>query len=291
MKSGRLSVFALSILLFAACSDRSTGLMSDAGPMDVIDLAKVPDRKENARWTGGAVEDIVDIAQVAHFILVGSCSSAPPEVLLVRMIDLLSAEGAVFEEDPPDWDPQALPTIDALLVLQNGDVHRITKWRDWVRITSAQGHGSVRWSWDDMTASFSNPEGMSVKDMNDLARQIGVDLTCRPNLKRNRLWREGPVSGALKRDDIAKIVVYQSTTREPLESDLKKVLAFIELGRAIEPEQHGMNPVQMRADVPLVSALVITKSKAYYRIVIRESDAQITSVAGHGYFTVARKPD
>ena len=242
---------------------------------------------------GRAVEDMIDISQVAHFILVDRCSSAPPEVLIVGMIDLLSTEGAVFDEDPANWDPQALPTIDALLVLKKGDVYRITKRADCVRITSPQGHGSFRQpaGGGSLKKGLSNAKGTSIKDMNDLAGQIGVDLACDPNLKKNRLWREGLVSSVLELGDISKIVVYQSTTRGPLESDLKKVLTLIEHGRAIEPEQQRMNPVQMRAHVPLVSALLVTRGKAYYRIVIRENIAEMTSVEGHGYFAVASDPD
>ena len=293
MKACRVSVLALALLLFAGCSEASEKLVTDFARMDVIDLAKAPDSKESVPWTGRRVKDIVDISQVAHFILVDSCSSAPPQVLFVGMIDLLSAENAVFEADPADWDPQALPIMDVLLVMQNGDVYRITKRGPWVRITSAQGHGSFRQSDRNGTAEDGSRtvNGMSIKDMNDLASRVGVDLTWKPSLKKNRLSRKGTVSDAFDLSDIAKIVVYQSTTLEPFESDVKKLRTLIEHGRVIDPEQHGMKPEQLREHVPVISALIVTRRKAYCRIIVREDVAQITSVAGHGYYAIATDAD
>ncbi len=293
MKLSHVSVLSLPLLLFAGCSEASEEFVTDAARMDVIDLAKEPDSKESVLWTGRRVKDVVDISQVAHFILVDSCSSAPPQVLFVGMIDLLSAENAVFEAEPPDWDPQALPAMDVLLVAQNGDVYRITKRGPWFRITSAQGHGSFRQSDRDGTAEDGSRsmDGMSIKAMNDLASRMGVDLTYKPNLKKNRLWRKGAVSDAFELGDIVEIVIYQSTTGEPFESDEKKLRTLIEHGRAIALEQHGIKPEQLREHVPVISALIVTRSKAYYRIVVREDVAQITSVAGHGYYAIAADTD
>ena len=53
MTPGRLNAFALSILLLATCSENSEELRTGTSPMDVIDLAKVPQRKENAAGRQG----------------------------------------------------------------------------------------------------------------------------------------------------------------------------------------------------------------------------------------------
>jgi hypothetical protein len=86
-------------------------------------------------------------------------------------------------------------------------------------------------------------------------------------------------------------VVYRSATGDVIEGDRDKIRKFIENGYAVESIDSGVSPTHRQDEVPVIESVIVTKNEAYYRIVIRENEAQITSVAGHGYFAVNSDPD
>ena len=132
---------------------------------------------------------------------------------------------------------------------------------------------------------------MSIEDINTLTNRIGVDLSFKPNLKKNRLWRGERLSDVIDPEQIEKLVVYRSATGDVIEGDRDKIRKFIENGYAVESIDSGVSPTHRQDEVPVIEAVIVTRNEAYYRIVIRENEAQITSVAGHGCFAVNSDPD
>lgn len=289
---GILGILALSTLAFATCSRRAEDSMSEIAPATVVDLTKETNREKQTSWTGKALADMVDISQVEQIIVLDSVSSATPQTLSVVIVGILS-EYAAFEDIPQAVSQQRAPIVQALIMLKDGDFLRVTVWNDWARITSAQGSGTFRWTFPGQKKNGRSQVagGMSIEDINTLANRIGVDLSFKPNLKKNRLWQEGRLSDVIDPEQIEKLVVYRSATGDVIEGNRNKIRQFIENGHAVESIDSGVSPTHRQDEVPVIEAVIVTRSKAYYRIVIRDNEAQITSIAGHGYFAVASDPD
>ena len=130
MKFGLLSIIALSTLAFATCGKRPEDSMSETTPMAAIDLAKEANQEKQTSWTGKAIADIVDISQVEKIIVLDSVSSATPQTLSVVIVGILS-EDAAFEDAPQAVGRQRAPTVQALIMLKDGDFLRVTVWKGW----------------------------------------------------------------------------------------------------------------------------------------------------------------
>ena len=108
---------------------------------------------------------------------------------------------------------------------------------------------------------------------------VVVDLTKRPNWKKNELWTGKSVSDILNASHISKLVLTKAVTSAPANIDGINVLRILESKSVFEEA-----PKEMRELTTTWEAVLFTKDGKCFFLRIGLEWACLTSQDGHGFF-------
>ena len=108
-----------------------------------IDLAKTPWYRENQKWVGQKVTEVINPEEISKIILTEAVTNATAAVDFLNINRFLK-EATVFEHNPEPYKLREEWIWEAILETSEGGHFLFRANTEWVCIVSPGGHGFIR---------------------------------------------------------------------------------------------------------------------------------------------------